>query len=157
MEDYTQFLDVLITRTLSAPRSAVWRAWAEPEYLARWWCPRPWMAEVLDFEFRSGGAFELMMRGPDDEEIYNPGLFLDVVPENRIVFTSVLSKGWRPAGPLLPMTAVITMEEDGDTTTYKAKVMHETSEDRQRHEDMGFRDGWETCIDQLEELAIQLV
>lgn len=157
MDNYTQFLDLVITRTLNAPRSVVWRAWSEPEYLARWWCPRPWTTEVLDFDLRSGGAFDVMMRGPDDEENYNPGLFLDIQPEQRIVFTSVLTKGWRPAAPFLPMTAVITMDEVGDTTHYTAKVMHETSEDRQRHEDMGFHDGWGTCIDQLEELAAQLV
>lgn len=148
--------DLLITRTINASPRAVWRAWSDPAHLAEWWCPKPWTTEVRAFDFRPGGAFHTVMRGPDDGISDNPGLFLEIVPEQRIVFTSTLVEGWRPATPWLAMTAVITLEGVDAGTRYTALVMHKDPEDAKQHETMGFHDGWGTCIGQLDELAQRL-
>ena len=148
--------DLLISRSIDAPPSAIWQAWSDPLQLAEWWCPKPWTTEVRAFDFRPGGAFHTFMRGPEDGTSDNPGLFLDIVPEQRIVFTSTLIEGWRPATPWLPMTAVITLEPEGSGTRYTALVMHKDAEDAKQHETMGFYDGWGTCIEQLAALAGRL-
>ena len=72
---------------------------------------------------------------------------------SRITFTSMLLGGWRPATPWMPFTAIVTLADEGDGTRYVAKVMHADQASRDRHEEMGFFDGWNTCIDQLEALA----
>ena len=54
------------------------------------------------------------------------------------------------------MTAEITMEPVADGTRYRALVRHKSAEDRTKHEEMGFFQGWGTCLSQLEELAAQL-
>jgi uncharacterized protein YndB with AHSA1/START domain len=148
--------DLVISRLLRAPRRAVWRAWSDPVLLKEWWCPRPWTTEVLAFELRAGGAFHTLMRGPDGGRSDNPGCFLDVVPQERLVFTSMLTAGWRPATPWLAMTAVVTMADEGEGTRYVATVMHPDRETRDRHAEMGFHEGWGTCITQLEAFAQQL-
>ena len=145
--------DLEISRLVAAPRARVWRAWADPKLLAQWWCPRPWTTEVRAFDFRAGGAFHTFMHGPDGGESDNPGCFLEIVPQERIVFTSMLIGGWRPATPWLAMTAVFTMADEGSGTRYVARAMHKDSAESIRHKDMGFFDGWGTCITQLEEFA----
>jgi uncharacterized protein YndB with AHSA1/START domain len=148
--------DLIITRVLRAPRTALWRAWSEPDLLKEWWCPKPWTTEVSAFDLQPGGAFHTLMRGPDGGVSDNPGCFLDVVPHSRIVFTSMLMAGWRPNKPWLGMTAIITMEDEGTGSRYTARVMHPDDEAREQHEKLGFFDGWSSAITQLDEFASAL-
>jgi uncharacterized protein YndB with AHSA1/START domain len=145
--------DLVITRLLKAPRAALWRAWTEPELLKEWWCPKPWTTEVRAFDLRPGGAFHTFMSGPDGGTSDNPGCFLEVVPLGRIVMTSCLSAGWRPHAAWMPMTAIITMADEAGGTRYVATVMHPDKDTRDKHAAMGFFDGWNTCITQLEAFA----
>jgi uncharacterized protein YndB with AHSA1/START domain len=149
--------ELIISRIIKAPRSAVWTAWTTPEHLQKWWCPRPWTTEIRGFDLRPAGAFDTLLHGPDGEESSNPGAFLEIVPQERIVFTTALTEGWRPGTPWLALTAFIVMEDLGDgTTRYTARVLHRDEADSRKHEEMGFHDGWGTCIDQLGEVAAQL-
>lgn len=148
--------DLTISRIIKAPRSVVWKAWTTPEHLVKWWCPKPWTTQIRGFDLRPGGSFDTLLRGPGGEESSNPGAFLEIVPQERIVFTTALTEGWRPGTPWLSLTAFILMEDEGNNTKYTARVLHKDEEDRRKHEEMGFQDGWGTCIDQLGELARQL-
>lgn len=148
--------DLVITRLLRAPRATLWRAWTEPDLLKEWWCPKPWTTEVRAFDLRPGGAFHTFMRGPDGGTSDNPGCFLEIVPGSRIVMTTCLGAGWRPQVSWMPMTAVITMAEEAGGTRYVATVMHPDKAVRDQHEQMGFFDGWNTCITQLDEFALAL-
>jgi hypothetical protein len=77
--------DLEISRVMKAPRAKVWRAFADPAHLARWWCPQPWVTEVKAFELRPGGAFHTHMTGPLPDGTQgvsdNPG----VLPRDRAV------------------------------------------------------------------------
>jgi uncharacterized protein YndB with AHSA1/START domain len=145
--------DLVISRLLKAPRAALWRAWTEPDRLKQWWCPKPWVTEVRAFDLRPGGAFHTVMSGPDGGTSDNPGCFLEIVPGQRIVSTSMLLAGWRPATPWMPMTAVITFADEAGGTRYTATAMHPDAATRERHAQMGFHEGWNLCIDQLEACA----
>jgi uncharacterized protein YndB with AHSA1/START domain len=148
--------DLTISRLVRAPRATLWRAWTDPELAKQWWCPKPWTTEVLAFDLRPGGGFHTFMRGPDGGTSDNPGCFLEIVPQERIVFTSMLLADWRPAKPWMPFTAHVSMADEADGTRYIATVMHPDKAVRDQHEQMGFFDGWGTCIDQLEALAREL-
>lgn len=145
--------DLVISRLVRAPRAKLWKAWTDPHLLKEWWCPKPWTTEVRAFELRPGGAFYTFMKGPDGGTSDNPGCFLEIVPQQKIVMTSMLTGGWRPATPWLAMTAIVTMADEGDGTRYVATVMHPDAATKERHEEMGFFQGWNTCIDQLESFA----
>lgn len=145
--------DLVISRLLRAPRAKLWRAWTNPKLLKEWWCPKPWTTEVRQFDLRPGGGFHTFMQGPDGGTSDNPGCFLEIVAQTRIVVTSMLTAGWRPATPWLAMTAIISMADEADGTRYIATVMHPDKATRERHEAMGFFEGWNTGIDQLEAFA----
>lgn len=145
--------DLVISRLVRAPRAALWRAWTDPALLAEWWCPKPWTTEVRALDLRPGGAFHTFMRGPEGGESDNPGAFLEIVPRERLVFTSMLVGDYRPATPWMPFTAVITMADEAAGTRYVARVMHPDQGTRDKHEKMGFFEGWGLCITQLDELA----
>ncbi|MGM9486961.1 SRPBCC family protein [Ideonella sp. YS5] len=145
--------DLVISRLVRAPRAALWRAWTDPNLLKEWWCPQPWTTEVKAFDLRPGGAFHTFMQGPDGGTSDNPGCFLEIVPQERIVISSMLVGGWRPGTPWMPFTAIITLADEGEGTRYIAQVMHPDQATRDRHEELGFFDGWNTCITQLETFA----
>ena len=147
-------LDLVITRLVRAPRTLLWEAWSNPEHLKQWWCPRPWATEVLAFDFRPGGAFHTRMRGPEGGVSDNPGCFLEIVPLARIVATSALVGDFRPApAPWISITSIFTFADEGEDTRYTATCMHRDTAGRDQHEQMGFFDGWATCMAQLEEYA----
>lgn len=146
-------LDLEIVRHVAAPPAKVWRAWSDPDIVAMWWCPKPWTTDVRAHDFRTGGAFHTFMSGPDGGTSDNPGIFLEVVPMQRIVWTSMLVEGWRPGEPWLPMTGIFLLEPEGQGTRYTARCLHRDDADRAKHEEMGFFDGWGTMIQQMEDVA----
>ena len=94
------------------------------------------------------------MRGPDGEENDNTGCYLEVVPNERLVWTGALGPGFRPqTGPLL-FTAIIEIQPTASGgTRYRAIAMHLDPARRKEHDEMGFQDGWGAAFDQLVELA----
>lgn len=146
--------ELTISRVIKAPPAIIWNAWSRPEQLAQWWIPRPMECKVLKLDLRPGGGFETRMREGDGE--YQPhveGCFLDVVPEQRLVWTTALSEGWKPIEPWLALTAIITIKAEGSNTRYSARVLHKSPEDSRKHEDLGFHPGWGTVIGQLASLV----
>jgi len=100
-------------------------------------------------ELRPGGAF--ITRISEHGEEFAPHLnacFLAVDELRRIIFTDALAAGWRPAQQPF-MTAIITLDDHPLGTHYAAHVMHRTWSDRDKHEELGFFDGWGTVIGQL--------
>lgn len=144
--------ELVIERVIAAIPAAVYRAWTEPDQLRQWFAPRPWTVERAHLDVRPGGHCDILMRGPDGEESAAPGVFLDVVPNERLVFTDAYVGDWRPSEQPF-MTVVLTFENAGGRTRYRARVRHWTLADRERHEAMGFHDGWSRATDQLCELV----
>ncbi len=140
-----------IARLIAAPPSAVWNAWSVPENLAKWWIPAPIECQVVTLDLRPGGGFVTRMRdeGAADFQPHVDGCFLEIIPEKKLVFTTVLTEGWQPAEPWLALTAILTFEAQDGGTLYSARVLHKTPEDSAKHDEMGFQQGWGTAIGQL--------
>jgi len=147
--------ELVLTRLIDAPRDKVFRAWTEPELLKQWFTPRPWTTPVVEADVRPGGSSFVLMRGPDGTEHPNRGVYLEVVPNERLVFTDAYTKAWEPADKPF-MTVVLTFEDDGGRTKYTARVRHLTVADRETHEKMGFQAGWGQATDQLAALVATL-
>jgi uncharacterized protein YndB with AHSA1/START domain len=141
--------ELRITRLIDAPREAVWRAWTN--HLAEWWCPRPWTVEIVEQDLRPGGRSAMIMRGPEGEEMPQEGIFLEVVPMERVVFTDAFTKGWIPAGPFI--VGILEFADEAGGTRYTASARHWTEEAHAQHEAMGFAEGWSKVAEQLEEVA----
>lgn len=150
-------LDLTVSRVIKAPPSVVWQAWRDPEHFEKWWTPAPVVTVSTKHEFFAGGGFGTTMQLEDDTVMEGgEGCFLEVIENERIVFTDALRGGWRPNEEAF-FSAVITFEEHPQGTLYTATALHKTSEDRQKHKEMGFLDGWGTAIEQLGKLAEQLI
>jgi uncharacterized protein YndB with AHSA1/START domain len=148
--------ELVLTRILNAPRASVFRAWTEPALLKQWFAPRPYTVTVAEMDLRPGGASMIVMRDPQGNELPNPGVVLEVVKNERIVFTDAYTQAWLPS-PRPFMTAVIRFEDAGPgKTLYTARALHWSAADREEHEKMGFHEGWGLCAQQLEEVAAKL-
>ena len=144
--------ELVLTRLIDAPREKLFRAWTEPELMKQWFCPRPWTTPVIETDVRPGGSSYILMRGPDGTEMPNRGVYLEVVKNERIVFTDAYTSAWVPSAKPF-FTGIITFEDEGGKTRYTARARHWTREDRETHEKMGFHEGWGACADQLAELV----
>lgn len=144
--------ELALARLIDAPREAVWRCWTEPELIRQWFVPKPWSISAVDIDMRPGGASNITMRDPDGNDHPNPGVYLEVVPHERLVFTDAFTEGWKTSGKPF-FVAVLTFEDEGGKTRYVARARHWTIEEAETHAGMGFHEGWAACADQLEELA----
>ncbi len=147
--------DLVLTRLIPAPRRALWRAWTEPELVKRWFAPKPYTTPVVELDLRPGGSNLIVMRSPDGQDLPNRGVYLEVVPDTRLVVTDAYRSAWVPSEkPFL--TVILTFADEAGGTRYTARARHWTLEDRQAHEAMGFEQGWGICADQLTELVRDL-
>ncbi len=146
-------LDLTVSRVIRAPRSSVWNAWTDAASFEQWWVPAPQVCRVREMDLRPGGSFRTELSSDGVE--FGPhitGCFLAVDELERIVFTDALVAGWRPSAASF-VTAVITMRDHPDGTEYSATAMHRDVADRDKHEQLGFHDGWGTVTRQLAELV----
>ena len=149
--------ELMVERFIAAPPAVVWKAWSDPAHLAKWWIPAPMECQVVKLDLRPGGGFETRMReGQGEFQPHVEACFLEVVPQARLVFTTMLTEGWKPAEPWLSMTAIMTLAAEGPGTRYTASALHRTPADARKHEEMGFHEGWGITLDQLAALAEQL-
>lgn len=106
-----------------------------------------------ELDLKPGGLFRTLMRAPDGTEYPTRGVFLEIVENERIVFTDAYAPGWVPATDIF-FTAITTFEPvPGGQCRYTARALHWTVESRQRHEAMGFHQGWGECLDRLAALV----
>ena len=148
--------ELQLSRLIDAPREKLYRAWTEPELLKQWFAPLPYTTPVAELDVRPGGATFVMMRAPDGQELPNRGVYLEVVPDRRLVFTDAYTKAWEPSAKPF-MTVILTFDdEEGGKTRYTARVLHWTEADREAHEKMGFHEGWGRCADQLAALVARI-
>ena len=144
--------ELMLTRLIDAPREKLYRAWTDANLLKQWFAPLPYTTPVAELDVRPGGANLIVMRGPDGKEMPNRGVYLEVVPNQRLVFTDAYVEAWQPSDKPF-MTVILTFEAEGGKTRYTARVRHWTVADRETHEKMGFHQGWGLCADQLTALV----
>jgi uncharacterized protein YndB with AHSA1/START domain len=152
MESKADGRELVITRLIDAPRSKVFRAWTDPALLKQWFAPLPWTTSVAELDVRPGGGNLIVMRDPEGKEFPHPGVYLEVVENQRLVFTDAYTRAWEPSEKPF-MTVVLTFADEGGKTRYTARVLHWTVADREAHEKMGFHQGWSQCTDQLTALV----
>ncbi|MEP7242313.1 MAG: SRPBCC family protein [Gammaproteobacteria bacterium] len=144
--------ELVLTRIINAPPAKVFEAWTNPGLLKLWFAPLPWTTPFVETDVRPGGSSVITLRSPDGTDFPNSGVYLEVVKNERLVFTDAYTKAWEPSQKPF-MTVILTFEDQGGKTKYTARVRHWTVEDREAHEKMGFHQGWGQCADQLAALV----
>jgi len=142
--------ELSITRLIDASPETVYRVWTERT--AEWWAPRPYTTPEVHMDLRPGGRGLMAMRAPDGTDLpREEGVFLEVVPNRKLVFTNAFRAGWIPQDPF--MVVIVTFEPEGPGTRYTARVRHWSEEMLKEHEAMGFHEGWGIVAGQLAALA----
>lgn len=145
--------ELVLSRVLHASREKLYRCWTEPALITRWFTPPPYETVRAENDVRPGGSSLVVMRSPEGVEMPCPGVYLEVVPNERLVFTDAFTAAWEPSEKPF-MTGILTFEDAGDgKTRYTARVRHWSVADCEQHAKMGFHEGWGIATDQLEALA----
>jgi len=92
-------LDLSFERFVDEPKELIWRAWTHPQHLKPWFCPLPWTTIDCEIDLRPGGLFRTVMQSPEGQEFPNIGCYLEVVENERLVWTNALLPNFRPALP----------------------------------------------------------
>ena len=149
----TEGRDLILKRTFNASPEKVFKAWTDPASLKLWFAPLPWTVSKAEADVRPGGTNLIVMRSPEGQEFPGNGVYLEVIKNQRLVFTNAFSKAWEPSEEKPLMVVELTFEQQGNNTNYTARVRHWTIADREAHEKMGFHEGWVTCAEQLAALV----
>ena len=130
-----------LKRRLNAPPERVYAAWTDPEKLKRWFGPEQIETLRADADARVGGRFRIVMRGTDGEEHDVSGIYREVVPNEKIVFTWA----WRSTPERESLVTVVIKPEGAGSllTLVHEQFFDEAARDRHEH-------GWIGCLDKLE-------
>jgi len=135
--------ELLLTRVLDAPRVLVFKALTEPEHLVRWWGPQGFTLPSCEMDLCPGGAFRFLMRSAEGTEHRLQGIYREVVPPERLVFTWAWVDSECGAGPETLVT--LTLEEHGAGTLLTLhQAVFESVTARDAH-----AEGWTECLERL--------
>ena len=87
--------EIVTTRVFDAPRERVFKAWTDPDHLARWWGPQGFTNTFHEFDLRPGGVWRFVMHGPDGADYQNKSVFVEITKPERIVFDHVSGPRFR--------------------------------------------------------------
>ena len=144
-------LDFSIERFIDAPAAILWKALTTPEHLKEWYMPREWgRVSRVEIDVRPGGIISIDIAVGDGPDMPNVGCILDVIPMQRLVWTSMLFPGYRPAVfDDIPITAIMTMEAEGTGTRYVFTALHRNEADLETNKSSGFQQGTGIAVDQF--------
>lgn len=144
-------LDFAIERVIDAPTRLVWEALTKPEHLKEWYMPKPWgRVAHAELDLRPGGIVRIDIAVGDGPVAPNVGCILEVIPKERLVWTSMLFPGYRPAVfDDIPITAIMSMEAVGTGTRYVFTALHRNEADLETNKSSGFYEGSAIAVDQF--------
>lgn len=149
MTDTAADRELVLTRIFDAPAAKIYEAWTTPEILKKWFAPLPFTTPEATLDVRVGGENMIVMQDEAGNKYPNAGVYLELVPNRKIVFTDAFTSGWKPAGKPFMVAEILLEELPDGKTKYTATARHWHVEDKQTHEKMGFHAGWGQCADQL--------
>jgi len=138
--------EIVLTRVFDAPRSLVFDAFSKPELLKQWFGPRGWSLVVCEVDFRVGGAWRFVLRGPDGTDMGMRGVYREIAPPERSVHTESFDA--------YPGESIVTMvlAEDRGQTTMTATVLYPSQEVRDIVIKSGMEHGAAETYDKLAEM-----
>ena len=144
--------ELVLVRETDVPREKLYAGWTTAALYPEWFCPKPWYVTDVKLDVRPGGSSSMIMCGPAGERFPNQGVYLEIIPNEKIVFTDAYTADWEP-NPNPFFTGIITFETlPNGKTRYTARGRHWTKENCEKHAAMGFEQGWSAAFDQLVEL-----
>ena len=137
--------EIVMTRVFDAPRNLVFDAFSKPELLKRWFGPRGWSLVVCEVDFKVGGKWRFVLRGPDGREMGMRGVYREIAPPERTVHIESFDD--------YPGESIVTavFAEQNGKTTLTATVLYESQQVRDAVIKSGMEHGAAECYDKLAE------
>jgi uncharacterized protein YndB with AHSA1/START domain len=151
--------EIVITRVFNAPRELVFKAWTEPKHIEQWYGPEGFTTRVTEMDLRPGGQWRYVMIDPDGTEYPSKGVFREIVPPERIVTSDEFGEGIEKVLDVdLPqgMVMTVTFEDLEGKTRLTIQIVHQSADDRRKHEEMGVVAGWNSSLDCLDDYLAKL-
>ncbi|MFO1023346.1 MAG: SRPBCC family protein [Planctomycetales bacterium] len=120
--------EIHITRVVRAPRELVYRAWTDPEHLQHWWGPNGFTTTTYKMDFRPGGEWRFMMHGPDGRDYPNWIIYVEIVPNERLVY----KHGGEVGHEDVNFSSTILFEDVGSDTKVTMQSIFPSEEERDR-------------------------
>jgi uncharacterized protein YndB with AHSA1/START domain len=140
--------EIVLTRAFDAPRRLVFEAWTKPEHMKHWYGCRKVTLRVCEIDLRTGGAYRYVMRAPDGVDHTMQGVYREIVPPERLVYTEgYVTQGFASNEALVTVTFT---ERDGKTT-FTSTSVYPSLEDRDGHLNSGMETGAAETLDRLAE------
>ena len=120
--------ELILVRETDVPAAKLYAGWTQPDLLMRWFTPAPWSTVACELDLRPGGIFRTTMRSPEGEEHPNIGVYLEIIPGEKLVFTDAYVEAWVPSAEPF-MTATITLSDEVGGTLQLAAVAAAVADD----------------------------
>jgi uncharacterized protein YndB with AHSA1/START domain len=148
--------EIVLSRVFDAPRAMVWDAWTDPSQVALWWGPKGFTTTIEEMDVRPGGIWKQVMHGPDGTDYPNEIVFLEVVQNERLVYTL---SGRKKGGPEVQFEKATTFEEEAGGTRVTMRLTFTSAEARDQNvREYGSIEGARQAFERLEDyLAGQFV
>ena len=143
--------EIVLTRTFDAPRELVFEAHSKAEHMRQWWGPRKYEIALCEIDFRPGGTWRMVHRGPDGEEFGFHGEYREIVPPEKIVWTFEFE-----GAPGSVSVETATFEERDGKTILTASAVYDSAEARDAMLQTGMEDGAADTYDRLAEYLATL-
>jgi uncharacterized protein YndB with AHSA1/START domain len=149
---------LLLTHVFDAPCSAVWNAWADPAMMKKWWGPEQFTCPSAEIDFRRGGKYLLCMRSREGKEFWNTGVYQEIVPQEKLIYTDSFSDA---KGRIIPAASLglpgkwlnvqkVTITFANLGTRQTLLTVHQESQPAEWH-DMTIA-GWSSSFRKLDEI-----
>lgn len=139
--------ELVVSRTLAAPRALVFRAWSKAEHIKRWFSPETFTIPEAEIDCRIGGIFCVCMRSPEGKEHWCRGKFTDVAPPDRLAFSTDVTDG---DTLMFVAHTTVTFEDDGSGTRMTVRQIYDLPNQAFRWAVQGAPEGWRTTLDKFE-------
>ncbi len=140
---------VTLNRTFNAPIALVWEAWTKPEHIVEWWSPKGMKTDIIEHQFKVGGAWRYDMHMPDGNTFIAEGIYTVIKTHEEI--TSKAS--------FKPMTEDVEIQalfkSNGDITEFTFNIIHPTEAYKIAQEKMGILNGWGSVFERLDAFLLK--
>jgi uncharacterized protein YndB with AHSA1/START domain len=142
--------EITLTRIFDAPRELVFAAWTDPKHMQAWWGPQRFTNPVCEIDFRVGGKWHIVMRGPNGMDYPCGGVYREIVPPERLVFTNIAldDKG----NSIIDGLTVVTFEDQNGKTKLTLNTRGIAMVDYAAQYLQGMEAGWTQSLERLAEL-----
>jgi uncharacterized protein YndB with AHSA1/START domain len=148
---------ITVKREFEAPLSLIWDAYTKSEILDKWWAPKPWKAKTKSMDFRPGGKWIYAMIGPEGQEMWSLANYKEIEFQKKYTGVDAFADADGNVNKEMPVSKwEVTFTDKGDSTLVQTQMKFDELEQLEEIIKMGFKEGYATAMEGLDELLPSL-